>query len=284
MNITIKKVIPVLLMILSSLSIIRFLLITVTTASSSPPLPTLPSSLHHACTSSKCSQVPSHEQSSSTDQPKTSANAVTLTEKEVSLLKNLIAQKAPCNLLIFGLEPQYLYLSLINAGGTTIFLEDDTSKLSTTKAYSNSTQMYKVEYQIPGRKAYELLKHARQKPACAPSSGLLQVSKCQLALTNLPKEVYHHKWDVIVVDGPSGDTAEAPGRMQTIYTASVIARAGKTTDVLIHDVNRMIEKWFSREFLCEENLVSSKGNLWLFRIRGQSNSTTFCTAKTVVLE
>lgn len=98
------------------------------------------------------------------------------------------------------------------------------------------------------------------------------------------QEVYQHKWDVIVVDGPSGDTPEAPGRMGTIYTASIIARAGNMTDVVIHDVNRMIEKWFSWEFLCDENLVSSKGKLWIFRIRGQLNSTTFCPAKTAVIE
>lgn len=274
MNINVRKLIPVVIMILSSFSIIRFLLITFfTTSSSSPPLPALPTILRHT-------DAPG----SSTNQPKTSANAIVLTEKEFQLLSTLVAHKAPCNLLIFGLEPQYLYLSQINAGGTTIFIEDDINKLRTIKANSNSTQAYKVGYNIPGKEAYKLLKHARKNPACVPSSGLLQGSKCQLQLTNLPQEVYQHKWDVIVVDGPSGDTPEAPGRMGTIYTASILARAGNMTDVVIHDVNRMIEKWFSWEFLCDENLVSSKGKLWIFRIRGQSNSTTFCPAKTAVIE
>ena len=283
MNITIKKLIPALVVILSSFSIIRFLLITFTNSSSSPPLHTLPTILQHTCPPT-CTNVPTDAPGSSTNQPKTSANAIMLTEKEFQLLSTLIAHKAPCNLLIFGLETQYLYLSQINAGGTTIFLEDDINKLRTIKANSNSTQAYKVGYHIPGKKAYNLLKHARKNPACAPSSGLLQVSSCRLQLTNLPQEVHQHKWDVIVVDGPSGDTPEAPGRMETIYTASIIARAGNMTDVVIHDVNRMIEKWFSWEFLCDENLVSSKGKLWIFSIRGQLNSTTFCPAKTVVIE
>lgn len=86
------------------------------------------------------------------------------------------------------------------------------------------------------------------------------------------------------MDGPSGDTPEAPGRMATIYSASIIARFGNTTDVVIHDVHRMIKRWFSWNFLCEENLVSSKGKLWVFRIKGQLSSTTFCTTKTVVIE
>lgn len=88
-----------------------------------------------------------------------------------------------CKLIIFGLVPQYLYLSQINAGGTTIFLGDDVHKMSTINANSNSTWTYKVEYQIPGNKAYKLLKHVMQNPACGPSSGLLRESQCQLALT-----------------------------------------------------------------------------------------------------
>ncbi|KAG7954237.1 hypothetical protein I3843_11G006500 [Carya illinoinensis] len=276
MNIAVKKVIPVLLMILSSFSIIRFLLITITNSSSSSSKPTLPTIVHHTCLSPPCIEGP-------TNQLKTSANASTLTEKEFLLLSNLIINRAPCNLLIFGFAYQYLNLSQINEGGTTIFLVDEIDDLSTIKANSNSTRTYKVDYQIPGNKAFKLLKQARQNPACAPSSGPLQRSTCKLALTNLPQVVYQHKWDVIVVDGPSGDTPEAPGRMPTIYTASIIARSGNATDVVIHDVHRVVEKWFSWEFLCEENLVSSKGSLWVFRIRDQFNSTKFCAANTVVI-
>ncbi|KAK9277837.1 hypothetical protein L1049_027394 [Liquidambar formosana] len=212
------------------------------------------------------------------------AKATTLTGKEFKLLSNLISRKAPCNLLVFGLQPQYLTLASINTGGTNIFLEDDLDKLSTIKTTSNNTRIYKVEYRIPAGDAYKLLKHAREKPTCAPNSGPLERSTCQLALTKLPKEVYELKWDVVVVDGPSGDRLEAPGRMTTIYTASIIARAGNMTDVVVHDVNRMIEKWFSWEFLCEENLVSSKGRLWNFRIKGELNSTRFCPSKTVLIE
>lgn len=87
-----------------------------------------------------------------------------------------------------------------------------------------------------------------------------------------------------MVDGPRGDMPEAPGRMAAIYTASMLARAGNAAHVVVHDVDRTIEKWFSWEFLCEENLVASKGKLWNFRITGQSNSTRFCPAKTILIE
>lgn len=130
------------------------------------------------------------------------------------------------------------------------------------------------------KEAYKLLKHARDGISCAPNSGPLQTSACKLALTNLPKEVYTRKWDVILVDGPNSGGPEVPGRMTAIYTSSMIARAWNiTSNVVIHDVDRMIEKWFSREFLCEENLVSSKGRYWNFKIKGgeQWHSASFCS-------
>ncbi|PPD75600.1 hypothetical protein GOBAR_DD27477 [Gossypium barbadense] len=136
-----------------------------------------------------------------------------------------------------------LHLELLRS--ITVFLEDDPYKISLNKADSNGTRVYKVKYPVPAKKAYKLLKHARENPVCAPSTSLLQQSSCKLALRNLPQEVYQLKWDVVVVDGPIGDAPDAPGRMSTIYTASILARSGKTTDVVVHDVHRMIEKWFS---------------------------------------
>lgn len=255
-----KRSITVLVFILSIISILRFLWITVTASSSSRPLPALPPTSLHTCSSASptCRKTLLRAPGARRSQHNNSANATALTEKEFQLLSNLISHRAPCNLLIFGLEPQHLILASMNAGGTTILLDDD-----------------------PAGEAYRVLKHAREDPGCAPHSKPLEESTCQLALTKLPQEVYELKWDVVVVDGPRGDRAEAPGRMAAIYTASMIARAGNMTNVVVHDVDRMIEKWFSWEFLCDENLVSSKGKLWNFRLVGKSNSTRFCPSETV---
>ncbi|TQE12945.1 hypothetical protein C1H46_001591 [Malus baccata] len=269
MNFSRTKLIPFLVMILSIVSVLRLVRIAVTTS------PTPPPTLGKTCSFPFiCTKFPAETNAS--------ANTSALSKKEYQLLSNLISQKAPCNLLIFGLEPQYVSLSSINTGGTTVFLEDDQNKISTLKPNSNTTRVYKVDYQIPAKEAYKLLQHARGNPDCKPK--LLQQSKCQLALKNLPQEVYELKWDVVVVDGPSGNTPEEPGRMSSIYSASMIARNANITHVVVHDVDRMIEKWFSWEFLCDENLVSSKGRLWNFRITGQLNSTIFCPAKEIKIE
>ncbi|XP_027337419.1 glucuronoxylan 4-O-methyltransferase 2-like [Abrus precatorius] len=282
MNLTKKKLIPILVLILSVISLLRLLSLSVKTSPSTPGIFALSPAPQQSCSPPLSTQNKVASQApGSSEQPRrppNNNNNNTLTEKEFEVLSDLIALKSPCNLLIFGFQPQYLILSSMNAAGNTIFLEDDPDKVSKVRINSNSTQIYKLEYNMPAKAAYKLLKHARQNPECAPNHRFLQKSKCKLALKNLPSQVYEKNWDVMVVDGPSGDSPESPGRMATIYTASVLARAGNASDVVVHDVDRMIEKWFSWEFLCDENLLYSKGKLWHFRMRGPSNSTGFCPA------
>ncbi|KAL6996954.1 hypothetical protein U1Q18_007077 [Sarracenia purpurea var. burkii] len=284
-----KKPILILVFILSGISVLRLLKISIITSFSPPPSAALPPTHTQRCSSPPpaCKKIPPQMQGPSKSQPVSSSTGgdAALTEKEYHLLLNLISLRSPCNLLVFGLEQQYLNLSRINAGGNTVFLEDNPEKLTTIKTNYNNTRFYSVVYQTLAGDAYKLLKNARQNPACGlQSAGSLKKTSCPLALTKLPREVYKRKWDVVVVDGPRGDAKDAPGRMAAIYTAGVIARAGNMTDVVVHDVDRTIEKWFAWEFLCDENLVSTKGKLWNFRIPGKSNSTAFCPTKTIQIE
>jgi len=280
MNLTKKKLIPILVLILSILSILRLLSLNVKTSPFSTGISALFPAPQHNCSSpfSTCNKIASSHTPGSSYQPRKPPNTTTtLSEKEFKVLSDLIALKSPCNLLIFGFQPRYLILSNMNAAGSTIFLDNDPEKISKVRINSNNTQIYRFEYNTPTKAGYKLLKHARQNPAaCVPNPRFLQKSKCELALKNLPLQVYEKNWDVMVVDGPSGGSPESPGRMGSIYTTSVLARAGNTSDVIVHDVDRIIEKWFSWEFLCDENLLYSKGKLWHFRIRGLSNSTRFC--------
>ncbi|XP_054795665.1 uncharacterized protein LOC129319750 [Prosopis cineraria] len=271
MRLTKRELIPLLILILSVMSVFRLLSIIVTTSSSSHGLSGLSPGPQHR-------RVTLHApETGSSKKPTTPPRVTTLKKKEFRVLSNLIAHKVPCNLLIFGFHSQYLALSSMNAAGRTIFLEDDPKKISKARVGSNNTRIYRIEYNMPAKDAYELLKDARQNSACAPTNPkVLRKSKCKLALKNLPAEVYEKNWDVVVVDGPDGDSPESPGRMGPIYTAGVLARAGDVSNVVVHDVDRTIEKWFSWEFLCDENLLHSKGKLWHFRIY-HFNSTRFCT-------
>lgn len=274
MKFTKKKLIPILVFILCSASIFRFLNISMI-ANSSAPLPhaALPPIHQHECSSASsiCRKNITHPQAPS----KGRSTSSSLTEKEMRFLLEFFSRIVPCNLLVFGLEYQYSSIASLNAGGITIFLEDYLQNTSTIKS-TNNTQVHKIMYNTVASEAYQLLKDARENPDCLPKFYLPKVSKCNLAMSNLPQEVYDTMWDVVMVDSPRGGTPDSPGRMASIYTASILARRGNKTHVIVHDVDRMIEKWFSWEFLCEENMVSSKGRFWHFQILGVTNATTFC--------
>ncbi|XP_043703838.1 glucuronoxylan 4-O-methyltransferase 1-like [Telopea speciosissima] len=277
MRVSVTKPILILFFILSTITLLRLLKITTSTSSSSHPNLTLPLIPPKTCSSPSptCTETPAHHDSTA---------ATILAAKEFQLLSKIVSFRAPCNLLVFGFQPQFLILSSLNGGGTTVFLEENPVKIRAFSTNSKSIRIYKVEYSTVAGEAYKLLKQARTDPACTPQQRPLQASTCKLALTKLPWEVYERKWDVVVIDGPRGDSPEAPGRMAAIYTISMMARAGNMTDILVHDVDRMIEKWFSWEFLCDENLVSSKGKFWHFRIKGNLNSTSFCSNSVVQIQ
>lgn len=200
-----------------------------------------------------------------------------LTQKEIQFLFDIILHKSPCNLLVFGLQDQYLKLHIINRGGTTVFIDDNPGKKGDADS-DTEAHVYRVEYKTYAKDAYKLLKHARSNSSCDLRSGMRTVMKeCKLALPGLPIDVVKMKWDVIVVDGPGGGGPDSPGRMGSIFMAGALANG---SNVVVHDVDRMIEKWFSWEFLCHENLVSSKGRFWNFRIPYQirNSSRKFCEA------
>lgn len=111
-----KKLIPILFLVLSCLTTVRLLKIVISTWSPRPVFSFFPS-LHNQ-DSSNATKI---TQRSS----KMSATETTLTTKEFLLLSSVITRKAPCNLLVFGIQPQFLGLAALNAGGTTLFLEDD---------------------------------------------------------------------------------------------------------------------------------------------------------------
>ncbi|KAM7479291.1 hypothetical protein LguiA_027504 [Lonicera macranthoides] len=90
-----------------------------------------------------------------------------------------------------------------------------------------------------------------------------------LALGDLSDEAYDKAWDVIMIDGPEGYYAEAPGRMSVIFSAAVMLRARMrygVTHVLVHEVHRKVEKNYAEEFLCMKYMVKAEGRLWHFEI------------------
>ncbi|KAJ6795323.1 glucuronoxylan 4-O-methyltransferase 1-like [Iris pallida] len=203
------------------------------------------------------------------------------TLKEISVTARVLKRRSPCNFLVFGLGHDSLMWAALNHGGRTVFLEEDASWIETIRAKFPTLESYHVKYDTRVAQAEELMELGR-RPECSVV-GDVKVSGCRLALRELPELFYETEWDMIMVDAPTGWIPEAPGRMGAIYTAGMAARGRKEgeTDVFVHDVDRIVEDKFSREFLCEGYMKEQEGRLRHFTIPSHKANLgmPFCPGK-----
>ncbi|MBA0752023.1 hypothetical protein Gogos_000904 [Gossypium gossypioides] len=269
-----------LILICASVVLFVFLLITTTSSFSKPPvsLSHLSNSTHPVDDSEPtpldCPSLPLTPTCTKT--PPSLANALIhyattnitpqQTLKEISVSARVLEKKAPCNFLVFGLGHDSLMWAGLNHGGRTVFLEEDKAWIEQIKQKLPSLESYHVEYVTKVHQADDLLETG-MKEECKVV-GDPRFSKCDLALKGFPNEIYDIEWDLIMVDAPTGFHDEAPGRMNAIYTSGLMARNREEgeTDVLVHDVNRVVEDKFSMAFLCEGYLREQQGLLRHFTI------------------
>ncbi|XP_044488904.1 glucuronoxylan 4-O-methyltransferase 1 [Mangifera indica] len=188
------------------------------------------------------------------------------TLKEIAVTARILEKKSPCNFLVFGLGHDSLMWSSLNYGGRTIFLEEDEAWIEQIRRRFPMLESYHATYDSKVNQANNLMEVGKG-PECTVVSDP-KFSMCQLAMKGLPAEVYDIKWDMIMVDAPTGYYEEAPGRMTAIYTAGMMARNKENgeTEVFVHDVNRVVEDNFSKEFLCEGYMKKQEGRLRHFTI------------------
>jgi uncharacterized protein (TIGR01627 family) len=87
-----------------------------------------------------------------------------------------------------------------------------------------------------------------------------------LYMKDLPPAVTDTSWDVILVDAPRGKHWQRPGRMKSVYTASVLGR-DSGADVFVHDCDRRVEAETSDQFLGMRDLVTQAGSMRHYRLR-----------------
>ncbi|RDX85019.1 putative methyltransferase At1g27930, partial [Mucuna pruriens] len=169
---------------------------------------------------------------------------------------DVLQSLAPCNFLLFGLGHDSLMWDTFNPRGTTLFLEEDPKWTLSALQRFPILRAHTVRYSTRLSDAGSLLSSYKNDcpgvgvPAGHPLRGK---RRCKLALSELPEEVYERDWDIIMIDGPRGYFAAAPGRMAVIYSVAMMARGRKgsgVTHVFLHDVDREVEKQYAKEFLC----------------------------------
>ncbi|KAE8679234.1 Glucuronoxylan 4-O-methyltransferase 1 [Hibiscus syriacus] len=166
----------------------------------------------------------------------------------------------------------------LNRGGRTVFLEEDKAWIEQIKGELSSLESYHVEYVTKVQEAVDLMERGMMEEC--KMVGDPRFSKCELALKGFPNEIYDVEWDVIMVDATTGFHNEAPGRMNAIYTAGLMARNREEgeTDVFVHDVDRVVEDNLSKAFLCQGYLREQQGRLRHLNIPSHKarSATPFC--------
>ncbi|KAL3614239.1 hypothetical protein CASFOL_042313 [Castilleja foliolosa] len=189
----------------------------------------------------------------------------------------------PCNLLVFGISHETLLWNALNhnGGGRTVFVDESNYLISKLEERHPSIEAYDIQFTTKVSELYDLIEYYKREISadCRPVQNLL-FSDCKLAVNDLPNHIYDVAWDVILVDGPRGYFAAAPGRMMAIYSAGVLARSKRggavETHVFVHEFEREAERVCAYEFLCKENLVDQKDSLAHFVIgKMEANSDNF---------
>lgn len=157
-----------------------------------------------------------------------------------------LSTRRPCKLLVFGVGYDSIVWARFNKGGETVFLEDNEYWMRLIKRRYPLLNCYKVRYFTRRTQFRDYVK---------------AMSELQL---RLPSELLDQEWQVVIVDGPAGAFDHEPGRMQSIFAASMlVARSGV---VFVHDVDRPIENLYSKICFEETTVASQVGRLRTHRI------------------
>lgn len=177
------------------------------------------------------------------------ANPGQATFAEYKLVRDVVLERAPCAMLVFGVgRDSRLWLDA-NVGGRCVFLEDVPEWAELARTANPGIVVHEVDYGLARRFMWPILRHVERS----------------LLLGGLPAEVGETAWDVILVDAPRGTRWYRAGRMKSVYTASVLgARSG--ADVFVHDCHRRVERESADRFLGVERLAGEAGSMRHYRL------------------
>lgn len=177
------------------------------------------------------------------------------TEAEYRFLLDQIRQN--WRILIFGLGyDSSLYLQYLTPLSEIVFIEDSqrwinkiSKKLSPDEREHRKCSVVKVQYNT-------------------------EVKRFDEQILNVSRQLFHRleayeNFDFIFVDAPKGCNESSPGRLESIYTASLIGKQAGGL-VMVHDIDRRIEQECCKRFLepfCKYKLeITEMGCSWIYKL------------------
>jgi uncharacterized protein (TIGR01627 family) len=168
---------------------------------------------------------------------------IELWTEEIDSIVEAISSWPGCRLLVFGTGYDTPLWLVLNRHGRTAFIEDDPHWIEMATRSCPDVEVHRVVY-----------------PTVLSEWPML-LQNPERTFIELPAAVTAVSWDVILVDGPSGNLRsfraahgrEPPGRPCSIAAARRLIRPGG--DVFVHDCERPSEDAFTRQYFGLEALV-----------------------------
>ncbi|WP_149538443.1 hypothetical protein [Siccirubricoccus phaeus] len=163
---------------------------------------------------------------------------IQLSRFQLQAIASAILSRSPgCRLLVFGLGNDTGLWLEVNGAGETCFLETSPEWIETVKA-----------------------RHPGLQVGLMPNFGLtvatsMGADEAALQACTIPAALRSARWDVILVDAPTGFAADQPGRAVAIYWA--LQLADRSTHVFVDDYERPLEGRFSDKYLKRRNTNSA---------------------------
>ncbi|MBI1286680.1 MAG: hypothetical protein GC178_03795 [Flavobacteriales bacterium] len=157
-----------------------------------------------------------------------------LTVEQMLAIRKEIRKKSDSKLLIFGVGNDSLFWMNSNLGGRTVFIEDDDFWLRKIKKRIAGIEAYLVAYDTKIEQWKELLQNQEK-----------------LSM-QFPSDIADQKWDVVLVDAPTGWGEGTTGRMKSIYAGRQLVGSG---DVFVHDCEREVEIAYCDNILKPEHFI-----------------------------
>lgn len=180
-------------------------------------------------------------------------NNIQLSNDQIKLITDTVKNIPQCKFLVFGLGNDSKYWQRLNKGSLTIFIEDNKDWIVKVTKRNKNLKSYYVNYNTTRKDWKKLLGNLTKNDF------------------RLPEKVLNEKWDVILVDAPNGDRDDAPGRMLSIFSSSLLIKL--KGHVFVHDCNREVEDVFSNFYLKKINFIkeikAKNGTLRHYYIKGE---------------
>jgi hypothetical protein len=169
---------------------------------------------------------------------------------DAAVALDIVAQCDGANVLLFGCAADAPLWIRANANGHTTVLDHAADTGACQRRLQSTTANVRLE-----SVAYRTKQRDWQQLRALGATELSAALSMSLAA-----HVRHTSWCAIVVDAPEAYSDATPGRMQALFAASELMRAG--THVLVHDWHRAAERAFAQLLVAPRaTLVASSAKL-----------------------